>query len=74
MDVGTIIEVIDKGLKIVSNLVEAGRNAQPAIQILLGLTQAQKDGKVTDEMLDDAEANLMAALEDFNKPMEPPQS
>lgn len=70
MDVVSIISLIDKGLGIANMLIEAGKSAKPAIDVLLGLTKSQQEGGVTAEQLNEFEAQLDALIEDFNKPMD----
>lgn len=69
MDVISIINLIDKGLGIAGMLIDAGKSAKPAIDVMLGLTKAQKEGGVTDAQLEEFERQLDALIDDFNKPI-----
>jgi hypothetical protein len=72
MDVTAIMELIVKGLGVISALVAAGENAEPAIETLVKLAQGQQDGTVTDEQLASTEATLDGLIDDFNLPMTKP--
>lgn len=70
MDFLSVITLIEKGVTLASTLIDAGKAAKPALDIVLGVTKAQKEGKVTREMLEEFELQLDALIEDFNKPMD----
>lgn len=70
MDVGTVFALVERGLGIVSTLIEAGKDAKPAVEVLLGLTQAQQAGTLTEEQLIQFENHLDALVQDFNEPMD----
>lgn len=71
MDIAGIFGLIERGLTIANTLIDAGKSARPAIEVLLGVTQAQQQsGGVTDEQLNQFESQLDALIEDFNKPMD----
>jgi len=69
MDVGAILELIVKGLGVVSTLVAVGTDAAPAIKVLVDLATGAKNGTVTDEQLAATEATLDSMIADFNQPM-----
>lgn len=66
----TVIALIEKGLTVVSMLVDAGKAVKPAVDILLGLTKAQQEGGVSEADLVRFETELDALIEDFNEPLE----
>lgn len=69
MDPILIMDLVLKGLGVVSTLITVGANAMPAIKVISDLVTGAKDGTVTDEQLVQAEATLDALIDDFNKPM-----
>lgn len=69
MDAGAIFELIVKGLGVVSTLVAVGKNAAPAIKVLVDLASGAKAGSVTDDQLAATEKLLDGMIEDFNAPM-----
>lgn len=71
MDAAAIIELIVKGLGVISTLVEVGKDAAPAIKVMLDLATSAQAGTVTDEQLAATEATLDGMIADFNQPMAP---
>lgn len=69
MDVAAILDLVMKGLGVVSTLVTVGANAAPAIKVLTDLVTGAQDGTITDEQLAETEATLDAMIADFNKPI-----
>jgi hypothetical protein len=69
MDAGAIFELIVKGLGVVSTLVAVGKNAAPAIKVLVDLASGAQNGTVTDDQLAATEKLLDGMIEDFNAPM-----
>ena len=69
MDVGAILELIVKGLGVVSTLVAVGHDAAPAIKVLVDLATGAKNGTMTDAQLAETEATLDSMIADFNEPM-----
>lgn len=61
-----ILALIEKGLGIVTFLVQAGRDAEPALAALLELTQGAQKGTISDEDIEALEALLDAQINDFN--------
>lgn len=68
MDVLAIFELVQKGLSVVSALVEAGQSAAPAIEVLKNLVTKGQNGTVTDDDLAEAEAILDRQIDEFNLP------
>lgn len=64
-----ILTVIQKGLAIMETLRAAGRDILPALKAVSDLVQKGKDGKVTEEELDQVEAILDAQIAEFNEPI-----
>lgn len=64
-----IMDLVLKGLGVISTLIAVGANAAPAIKVISDLVTGAKDGTVTDEQLAQTEATLDALIDDFNKPM-----
>lgn len=69
MDAGAIFELIVKGLGVISTLVAVGKNAAPAIKVLVDLASGAQTGTVTDDQLAATEKLLDGMIEDFNAPM-----
>jgi hypothetical protein len=69
MDVGAILELIVKGLGVVSTLVAVGQDAAPAIKVIVNLATGAQRGTVTDAELAATEATLDGMISDFNQPM-----
>lgn len=64
-----IMDLVLKGLGVISTLIAVGANAMPAIKVISDLVTGAKEGTVTDEQLAQTEATLDALIDDFNKPM-----
>ena len=69
MDVGAVLALIVKGLGVVSTLVAVGKEAAPAIKVLVDLASGAQAGSVTDDQLAATEKLLEGMIEDFNAPM-----
>lgn len=69
MDPTLIFTVIEKGLTLVPILIQAGTEVIPLINQIRKIAQGGADGTVTQAQLETLEADLDAALDDFNKPM-----
>ncbi len=69
MDVMAILTLIAKGVSIVEMAIEAGKNAAPAIEIVKNLVTGAKTGTMTQSELDAIEAQLDAAIDEFNAPI-----
>lgn len=66
MDIAAIFSLIQKGITVVTNLLEAGKSAAPALQALENLIKGAQNGKVTDQQLADTEALLDGMITEFN--------
>lgn len=71
MPIAQIMDLIIKGLGILSAAVAAGVEVAPAIQTLVNLAEGAKNGTVTDEQLAATEAMLDSLLADFNTDLPP---
>lgn len=69
MDVGAILDLIVKGLGVISTLVAVGENAAPAIKVMTDLVTGAQTGAVTDEQLAATEKVLDDMISDFNAPL-----
>jgi hypothetical protein len=69
MDIAAILDLVLKGLGVVSTLVSVGMSAEPAIKVIADLVTGAKSGTVTDQQLTDAEATLDGLIADFNTPI-----
>ena len=69
MDIAAVLDLIMKGVGVVSTLVTVGSDAMPAIKVLTDLVTGAQNGTVTDEQLAATEATLNAMIADFNKPI-----
>lgn len=66
MDIAAILALVEKGVTIISALIEAGQTATPAIVALKDLVTGARKGTVTDAELDKTEAILDGLIDDFN--------
>jgi hypothetical protein len=69
MNAAAIFAILEKGLTIIPLLISAGTEVIPLIQRLAGIAQGGATGTVTQAELTALEADLDAALADFNTPM-----
>lgn len=69
MDIAAIMALIVKGLGVVSTLVAAEQDAEPAIKVLINLAAGGQAGTVTADELTATEATLDGMIADFNAPM-----
>ncbi len=69
MDPIAIMDLVLKGLGVISTLVTAGKNAAPAIKVVTDLVTGAKAGTVTDDQLTATEALLDSMINDFNTPI-----
>lgn len=69
MDVMAIMALIQKGLSVAEIIIEAGRDAAPAIKALIALAAGAQQGTVTQEQVDDTEALLDRLIAEFNEPL-----
>lgn len=70
MDAVAIFALISKGLTLLPILIQAGAEVGSIIQNMKSLSDSAVSGTVTDDQLNTLEAELDAAIEQFNAPME----
>lgn len=71
MDIATVLNLIDKGMAIASMLVDAGKDAAPAIAAIGRVATASADNTITEADLTEIENQLDAMLLSFNEPLPP---
>ena len=69
MDIATIMDLIVKGLGVITTLISVGANAAPAIKVLTDLAIGAQNGTVTPDQLAQTEATLDAMISDFDAPI-----
>lgn len=69
MDAAAIFALISKGLALVPILIQAGAEIETIITNLKNLSDSAQAGTVTDEQMNALEAELDAAIAEFNTPM-----
>lgn len=69
MDIAAVMALIVKGLGVISTLVAAEQDAEPAIKVLINLAEGSQAGTVTPAELTTTEATLDGLIADFNTPM-----
>jgi hypothetical protein len=69
MDIAAILDLVVKGLGVISTLVSVGTDAAPAIKVITDLVTGAQNGTVTDMQLMATENTLDAMVADFNTPM-----
>jgi hypothetical protein len=70
MDAAAIFALISKGLSLLPILIQAGAEVGTIIQNLKNLSDSAQAGTVTDNQLNALEAELDAAIAQFNAPMD----
>lgn len=70
MDAATIFALISKGLALIPILIQAGAEIETIITNLKALSDSAQAGTVTDDQLNALEAELDAAIAEFNAPMD----
>lgn len=71
MDAAAVFAILEKGLAVLPILIAAGQNVADFIERMRAVAKAQADGvPVSDDQLNALEADLDAAVAEFNKPME----
>lgn len=68
VDLQRLFDVSMKGLNLMQGLAQQGKDIKPVWNALTNIWSKQAD-QVTDEDLDKTEADLDAALDEFEKPM-----
>ncbi len=71
MNAALIFQIIEKGLTVLPLLISAGTTVIPLIDRLRKIAGGGADGTVTQAELDALEADLDAALAEFNSPLPP---
>lgn len=70
MDAAAVFAILEKGLAVLPILIAAGQNVADFIERMRAVAKAQADGTpVSDDELNALEADLDAAVAEFNKPM-----
>jgi hypothetical protein len=69
MDVAAIMDLVIKGMGVISTLITVGQDAAPAIKVITDLVTGAQAGTVTDADLTATEATLDAMVSDFNEPI-----
>ena len=69
MDIAAILDLVVKGLGVVSTLITVGADAAPALKVVTDLVTGAQTGTVTDQQLADTEAALDKMIADFNTPI-----
>lgn len=71
MNAALIFQIIEKGLTVIPLLISAGTTVIPLINRLAAIAKGGAEGTVTKEELEALEADLDAALAEFNAPLPP---
>lgn len=69
MDIMTILDLVAKGLSVISTLAATSHDIAPAISVVTGLVTGAQAGTVTDQQLMDTETALDKMIADFNAPI-----
>lgn len=69
MNAAAIFAILDKGLTLIPLLLQAGSEVVPLVERMSQIAKGGATGTVTQAELDALEADLDAALADFNQPM-----
>ena len=69
MDIMTILDLVAKGIGVISTLAQSAQDIAPAVKVVTGLITGAQAGTVTDQQLTDAEAALDKMISDFNAPI-----
>jgi len=64
-----ILALIAKGLTVADVMISAGKSAAPALKIVKRLVSGGIAGTVTDEQLEQGEADLDGLIDRFNAPI-----
>jgi hypothetical protein len=71
MNAAAIFAIIEKGLTVIPLLISAGTTVVPLVNRLIAVTKGGAEGTVTKTELEALEADLDAALNEFNSPLPP---
>lgn len=69
MNAAAIFNILEKGLTVIPLLISAGTTVVPLVSRLVAVAKGGADGTVTDAELLALEADLDAALGEFNSPL-----
>ena len=69
MDVIAILGLVAKGVSVIEMLIDAGRNAAPAIKVVKDAITGAQAGTITDDELLALEAQLDSQIAEFNEPI-----
>ena len=69
MDYVKILTVLQKGIELIPSLISAGATVVPLIKRMTEVAKGGVAGTVTDAELAALEADLDAALDEFNSPL-----
>lgn len=71
MNAAAIFGIIEKGLTVIPLLISAGATVVPLVNRLIAVSKGGAEGTVTKTELEALEADLDAALAEFNSPLPP---
>lgn len=71
MDAAAIFALLEKGLTLLPTLLSAGVAVEQIIENMIGLSKDAQTGTVTQDQLDTLEAQLDAAIAQFNTDLSP---
>lgn len=71
MNVAAVFQIIEKGLTVIPLLISAGATVAPLVARLIKVAKGGAEGKISDAELSALEADLDAALDEFNAPLPP---
>lgn len=69
MNAAQIVELLAKGVGVISALAAAGQSIAPAAAAIKNLMGHAEAGTVTDDILEQTEADLDALIDRFNAPI-----
>ena len=69
MDISAILDLVLKGVGVISTLISAGKSAAPAIKAVTDLITGAQAGTLTADQLNQTEVTLDALIADFNQPI-----
>ena len=70
MDIATSLDLVMKGMGVISTLITVGQDALPAVKVVTDLVTGAQTGTVTDAQLASAEATLDKMIADFDAPVQ----
>ncbi len=69
MDILAILDLVSKGLSVISTLETVGQSVLPAVKVVADLVTGAQAGTVTSQQLTDTEATLDSMIAAFNAPL-----